>query len=176
MITSSVTFVDTVQICLRLIYIAGFSATNGNSLTQQFWVFLPDSSAFLNGKPSEKGKLVLCKFGSFQWTSCCHCAMQCQLLQLEQAEQHKIRNSGSKQKPNFFWNFLQKKYVRSGKIISTKCCWRHPSSNIFMVHWRSRRKGGICSENGKSLPQSHPDIRSETQQQDFRKSKIHKWN
>ena len=81
--------------------------------------------------------------------------MQCQLLQL--VEQHKLRKSGSKQNQTFFLKLLQKnmcdrerkllpkKYVRSGKIISTKCCWRHPSSNIFMVHWPSSgRKGGIC--------------------------------
>ena len=55
------------------VYLA-FHQQMENSQIQQFKVFLPDSSAFLNGKPSGCREISLCKFGSFQWTSC-HNAM-----------------------------------------------------------------------------------------------------
>ena len=48
----------------------GFSATNGNSLTQQFRLFLTDSSASLNGNLSGKGEIGLCKLF---WYLCCIC-------------------------------------------------------------------------------------------------------
>ena len=47
-----------------------FSATNGNSLTQQFRLFLTDSSASLNGNLSGKGEIGLCKLF---WYLCCIC-------------------------------------------------------------------------------------------------------
>ena len=47
-----------------------FSATNGNSLTQQFRLFLTDSSASLNGNLSGKEEIGLCKLF---WYLCCIC-------------------------------------------------------------------------------------------------------
>ena len=47
-----------------------FSATNGNSLTQQFRLFLTDSPASLNGNLSGKGEIGLCKLF---WYLCCIC-------------------------------------------------------------------------------------------------------
>ena len=96
------------------------------------------------------GKLVCANLDLFNEPPA---TMQCQLVQLVEAELNRIRKAGSKQNQTFSWNFC-KIWKIQRKIISTKCCWRHPSSNIFMVHWRSGRKGGICWENGKSLPQS----------------------
>ena len=218
------------EIYLQRLFAASFFPPNGNSLrTRQFRVFLPDTSAFLNRNLSGKGRLVfrfflvqlilsLASLGVFSGAP-----VQLQLENLE-SEQNQVRTKVKEQTFILscqFGNFEQKKDPCGWmKIISTKCCWRHPSSNIFMVHWRSGEKRNmfgkwqnfasissgcqvretrrnsnkkdekikqmpskkiryvsekkniscqwaktdkINQENGKTLPQSYPDIRSERQ-------------
>ena len=154
---------DTVQFVRAWYY--GVSPTNGNSGNSAIQSFLARHFCISQWKSVWEREISLCKFGCFQWPSC-HNAMSIGPTRGSWTKQNqKFR---VKTKSNFSLKLLQNMYPER-KIVSTKCCWRPPSSNIFMVHWRSGRKGGICSENGKSLAQSHPDIRSETQQEDFEK-------